>query len=184
MYRHVLALRNIFKPASDPRFTEESWHGHSSSKQGALNNMARGARSNLPAPSTLAQEGPAKEKIYSEVWLEYSLITTYFVANYVYPTRDIAHLYCRKPLKAAPQRPQRANQARPRRRVVCTRAQGQVAHAATSGAQTIVVAPAKAVRYKNICASEPENVYTLLAASPTKPVCRYLRSFRVRSQYW
>ena len=54
---------------------------------------------------------------------------------------------------------------------MCTRAQGQFAHAATPGAPTIAVAQAKAVRYKNACASEPENVCTLLAASPTKSAC-------------
>ena len=57
---------------------------------------------------------------------------------------------------------------------MCTRVQGQFAHATTPGAPAIAVAPAKAARYKNSCASEPENVYTLPADSPTKPVCRYL----------
>ena len=37
-----------------------------------------------------------------------------------------------------------------------------------SGAPTILVAPATAERYKHICASEPQNVCALLAASPTK----------------
>ena len=54
-----------------------------------------------------------------------------------------------------------------------TRAQGQFAHATAPGSPTIVVAPAKAVRSKHICASEPENVCMLLAASPTKPACWY-----------
>ncbi len=52
-----------------------------------------------------------------------------------------------------------------------TRAQGLFAHAATPGAPTIIVTQAKAARYKNICASGPENVCTLLAASPTKSTC-------------
>ena len=51
---------------------------------------------------------------------------------------------------------------------MCIRAQGQFAHATTPGAPAIAVAQAKAARYKHICASEPENVCTLLAASPTK----------------
>ena len=76
--------------------------------------------------------------------------------------------------KTAAQHPQNASQAPPRRRVVCTRAQGLFAHATTPGAPTIVVAQAKAARYKNICASGPENVCALLAASSTKPACRYL----------
>ena len=51
---------------------------------------------------------------------------------------------------------------------MCTRAQGLFAHATTPGVPTIIVTQTKAARYKNICASEPENVCTLLAASPTK----------------
>ena len=66
---------------------------------------------------------------------------------------------------------QRANQAPKRRRAACTRAQGQFAHATTLGAPTIVVTQAKQALYKNICASEPENVCTLLAASPAKAAC-------------
>ena len=46
---------------------------------------------------------------------------------------------------------------------MCTRAQGLFAHATTPGSPTISVAQAKVVRYKHICASEPENVCTLLA---------------------
>ena len=63
---------------------------------------------------------------------------------------------------------QRANQELPRRRVVCTRAQGLFAHATTPGAPTIAVTQAKMARCKHICASDPENVCTLLAASPAK----------------
>ena len=43
----------------------------------------------------------------------------------------------------------------------------------TSGSPTIVVAQAIDARYKHICASEPENVCTLLAASPTKRARKY-----------
>ena len=45
-----------------------------------------------------------------------------------------------------------------------TRAQGLFAHATTLGAPAIVVTQAHVARYKNICASDPENVCTLLAA--------------------
>ena len=54
---------------------------------------------------------------------------------------------------------------------MCTRAQGLFAHATTSGAPTIAVAQARAARYKYICASDPENVCTLLGASPTNSAC-------------
>ena len=40
-----------------------------------------------------------------------------------------------------------------------------------AGCATTVVTQAKAARYKHICASEPENVCTLLAAAPTTPAC-------------
>ena len=80
----------------------------------------------------------------------------------------------KNPLKVAPTRPQRANQAPPRRRVVCTRAQGLFAHATTRGEPAIVVTQTKLTRYKNICASEPENVCTLLAASLIKRACLHL----------
>ena len=56
---------------------------------------------------------------------------------------------------------------------MCTRTQGQFAHAATLGALTIVVTQAQRVRYNYICASEPETVCTLLAASPSKLVSLY-----------
>ena len=52
-----------------------------------------------------------------------------------------------------------------------TRAQGQFAHATAPGSPTIVVAQAKAARYNHICASEPENVNTLLTAPHTKSAC-------------
>jgi hypothetical protein len=50
---------------------------------------------------------------------------------------------------------------------VCTRAQGLFAHATTPGAPTIVVTQAKVVRYKHICASEPER--TCARCSPSRP---------------
>ena len=78
-----------------------------------------------------------------------------------------------KTAKTAPPNPPLANQARPRRRAVGTRAQGLFAHATTPGAATIAVTQAQVVRYKNICASEPENGCTLLAAPPTKSECWY-----------
>ena len=56
---------------------------------------------------------------------------------------------------------------------MCTRAQGLFAHATTPDAPTIVVTHAKAALYKHICASDPENVCTLLAASPTQSACQY-----------
>ena len=56
---------------------------------------------------------------------------------------------------------------------MCTRAQGLFAHATTLGVPAIAVTQAKRERYKHIRASGPENVCTLLAASPTKPACRY-----------
>ncbi len=59
----------------------------------------------------------------------------------------------------------------PRRRAVCIRAQGLFAHAAARGVPTIAVTQAKAAHYKNICASEPENVCTLLAAVPATLAC-------------
>ena len=49
-----------------------------------------------------------------------------------------------------------------------TRAQGLFAHATTPGAATIAVTQAIASRYKHICASDPENVCTLLDATPAK----------------
>ena len=55
---------------------------------------------------------------------------------------------------------------------MCTRAQGLFAHATAPGAPTVDVTPAKPARYKHICASDPENVCTLLAASPTQLACR------------
>ena len=80
-------------------------------------------------------------------------------------------VFTAKTAKTAPQHPQNANQAPPRWRAVCTRAQGLFAHATTLGVLTIVVTPARAARYKHICASDPENVCTLLAASLTKSAC-------------
>ena len=94
----------------------------------------------------------------------------------MYIRRGLEPYFTVKPRKNGPAASQRANQAPPRRRAVCTRAQGQFAHATTPGAPTIVVAQAKVARYKHICASEPENVCTLLAASPTKSASRHSTS--------
>ncbi len=60
----------------------------------------------------------------------------------------------------------------PRRRAVCTRAQGLFAHATAPGLPTIAVTQAKPEGYKYICASDPKNVCTLLAAVPTRPASR------------
>ena len=75
---------------------------------------------------------------------------TYCVATYAYPTKVKRHFYCQNSLKTTPQRPQRANHTLHRRRAVCTRAQGQSAHATTPSAPAIVAAQTRPCA---ICAS-------------------------------
>ena len=73
-----------------------------------------------------------------------------------------------KPAKYSSTAPPARKPKPPRWRVVGTRAQGQFAQATTPGVPTVAVAQAITACYKHICASEPENVCTLLADSPTK----------------
>ena len=71
----------------------------------------------------------------------------------------------------------------PRRRVVCTWAQGLFAHATAPGTSTVEVAPAKAAGYKHICASEsPERVHAARrlahqACAPEFGACRVTQQF-------